>query len=173
LATPGSALSSGATLTVAEPGKGKMMRNRRFSRLALFLVAALLSGCAVVPFLPFLPVMGSAYDGYVVWKSGKATKYYTFDLDMTYRAVMQACDQLKIESTLIKSAPKKGYFLKTKGTVPVPMHIDILPLEKSVAVTTVVIRISMFGDKQYVELFYRLVDDNLYKKAAVDKEKTQ
>jgi hypothetical protein len=170
---PISALSNGAMLIVAEREKEKMMRNRRFSRLALFLVAALLSGCAVVPFLPFLPVMGSAYDGYVVWKSGKAIKYYPFDLDMTYRAVMQACDQLKIEATLIKAAPKKGYFLKTKGTVPVPMHIDILPLEKSVAVTTVVISISMFGDKQYVELFYRLVDDNLYKKAAVDKERTQ
>ena len=117
--------------------------------------------------------MGSAYDGYVVWKSGKAIKYYPFDLDMTYRAVMQASDQLKIEATLIKSAPKEGYFLRTKGTVPVPMHIDILPLEKSVAVTTVVIRISMIGDKQYVELFYRLVDDNLYKKVAVENEKTQ
>ena len=148
------------------------MRNGRFPRLALLLVTALLSGCAVVPFLPFLPVMGSAYDGYVVWKSGKAIKYYPFDLDMTYRAVMQTCDQLKIEATLIKSAQKEGYSLETKGT-PVPMHIDILPLEKSVAVTTVVIRISMFRDKQYVELFYRLVDDNLYKKAAVDKEKTQ
>ena len=149
------------------------MRNRIFSRLALFLVTALLSGCAVVPFLPFLPVLGTAYDGYVVWKSGKATKYYVFDLDTTYQAVMRASDQLKIKSTLIKSAPKEGYFLRTKGTVPVPMHIDILPLEKSVAITTVVIRISMFGDKQYVELFYRLVDDNLTKKADVGKEKTQ
>ena len=148
------------------------MRNRIFSRFALFLVAALLSGCAAVPFLPFLPVMGSAYDGYVVWKSGKAIKYYPFDLDMTYRAVMQASDQLKIEATLIKSAPRKGYSLETKGT-PMPMHIDILPLKKSEAVTTVVISISISGDKQYVELFYRLVDDNLYKKAAVDNEKTQ
>ena len=49
------------------------------------------------------------------------------------------------------------------------MHIDILPLEKSV--TTVVIRIPTFGDKHYVELFYRLVDDNLPKKAATGKEK--
>ena len=146
------------------------MRNRMFSRLALFLVAALLSGCVVLPYLPFLPVVGSAYDGYVVWKSGKATKYYPFDLDMTYRAVMRASDQLKIEATLIKSAPKQGYSLETKGIVPVTMHIDILPLKKSESVTTVVIRISIFGDKQYVELFYRLVDDNLYKKSAVDKE---
>jgi hypothetical protein len=147
------------------------MRNRIFSRLALFLVTALLSGCAVVPFLPFLPVMGSVYDGYVVWKSGKATKYYAFDLDTTYRAVMQASDQLKIETTLIKSAPQEGYSLEIKRNIP--MHIDILPLEKNVSVTTVVISISIFGDKQYVELFYRLVDDNLTKKAAVGKEKTQ
>ena len=112
---------------------------------------------------------GSAYSGYVIWKSGEATKYYAFDLDTTYRAVMRASDRLKLEATLIKSAPKEGYFLETKGNVP--MHIDILPLEKSV--TTVVIRIPTFGDKHYVELFYRLVDDNLPKKAAVGKEKTQ
>ena len=114
-------------------------------------------------------MMGSAYEGYVVWKSGEATKYYAFDLDTTYRAVMRASDQLKLEATVIKSAPKEGYSLETKGNVP--MHIDILPLEKSV--TTVVIRIPTFGDKHYVELFYRLVDDNLPKKAVVGKEKTQ
>lgn len=148
-----------------------MIRNRIFPRLALFLVTALLSGCAVIPFLPFVSVLGSAYEGYVVWKSGKATKYYALDLDTTYRAVMRASDQLKIEATLIKSAPKEGYSLEIKGNVP--MHIDILPLEKNVSVTTVVIRIPIFGDKQYVELFYKLVDDNLPKREAVGKEKTQ
>ena len=111
---------------------------------------------------------GSAYSGYVVWKSGEATKYYAFDLDTTYRAVMRASDQMKLEATLNKSAPKEGYSLETKGKVP--MHIDILPLEKSV--TTVVISIPTFGDKHYVELFYSLVDDNLPKRAAVGKEKT-
>lgn len=145
------------------------MRNRMFPLLALFLVTALLSGCAALPCLSFLPIMGTTYDGYVVWKSGEATKYYAFDLDTTYRAVMRASDQLKLEATLIKSAPKEGYSLETKGNVP--MHVDILPLEKSV--TTVVIRIPTFGDKHYVELFYRLVDDNLPKKAPVGKEKTQ
>ena len=135
----------------------------------MLLVSALLSGCAALPFLSFLPMMGSAYEGYVVWKSGEATKYYAFDLDTTYRAVIYASDQLKLEATLIKSSPEEGYFLETKGNVP--MHIDILPLEKSV--TTVVISIPAFGDKHYVELFYRLVDDNLPKKAAVGKEKTQ
>jgi hypothetical protein len=112
---------------------------------------------------------GSAYSGYVIWNSGEATKYYAFDLDTTYRAVMRASDQLKLEATLIKSAQKEGYSLETKGNVP--MHIDILPLEKSV--TSVVINISTFGDKHYVELFYSLVDDNLHKKVAVGKEKTR
>ena len=92
---------------------------------------------------------GTRLRGYVVWKSGEATKYYAFDLDTTCRAVMRASDQLKPEATLIKSAPKEGYSLETKGNVP--MHIDILPLEKSV--TTVVISIPTFGDKHYVELF--------------------
>ena len=144
------------------------MRNRIFQYLALFLVTALLSGCAVIPFLPFIPVMGSAYDGYIVWRSGKATKYYASDLDTAYRAVMRASDQMKLETTLIKSAPQEGYSLEIKGNIP--MHIDILPLEKNTSITTVVVSISIFGDKQYVALFYSLVDENLPKKA-VGKEK--
>jgi hypothetical protein len=147
------------------------MKNRIFSRLALLLVPCLLSGCAVLPFLPFVAAMGSAYDGYIVWKSGTATKYYAFDLDTTYRAVMQASDRLQLEITLIKSTPKGGYSLETKKNIH--MHIDILPLEESVSVTTVVIKIPILGDKQYAELFYRLVDDNLKKKADICKEKTQ
>ena len=51
--------------------------------------------------------MGPAYEGYVVWKSGEATKYYDFDFDTTYRAVMRASDQMNLEATLIKSAPEE------------------------------------------------------------------
>jgi hypothetical protein len=142
------------------------MRNRTVPCLALFLVAALLSGCAA---LPFFSVMGSAYSGYVVWNSGEATKYYAFDLDTTYRAVMQASNQLKIETRLIKSAPEEGYSLEAKGKFP--MHIDIIPLDKNV--TKVVTSIPKFGDKHYVELFYSFVDDNLPKKSTVGKDKTK
>ena len=144
------------------------MRNRIVILPYLFFVTALLSGCAALPCLSFLPLTGSAYEGYVVWKSGEATKYYVFNLDTTYRAVMRASDQMKLEATLMKKEEAAGYSLETKGHVP--MSIDILQREKNV--TAVVIRISTFGDKHYVELFYRLVDDNLPKKAAVGKEKT-
>jgi hypothetical protein len=144
------------------------MRNRIFQLLTLFFMNASLSGCIAFPFLPLIPVMGSAYEGYVVWKSGEATKYYAFDLDTTYRAVVQASVHMKLEETLLKSSPEEGYSLETKGTVP--MHIEISPLEKGV--TAVVIKISIFGDKHYVELFYSLVDDNLPRKAPVGQEKT-
>jgi len=144
------------------------MRNIILTRFALFLVASLLSGCAIIPFIPFLPAMGSAYEGYVFWKSGKATKYYAFDLETTYKSVMQTSDQLKIEPTLTNSVPKEKYSLETKGNIP--MHIDVIRLDKSV--TTVTTSIPTFGDKHYVELFYRLVDENLPKKADVYKEKT-
>jgi hypothetical protein len=90
---------------------------------SLFLVTALLSGCAALPCLPFLPVMGSAYEGYVVWKSGEATKYYAFDLDTTYRVLIRASDHLKLEAKVIKSVPKEGYSMEIKGNIS--MYIDI------------------------------------------------
>ena len=117
------------------------MINKILPLLALLLVTDFLSGCAL-PVLSFLPFMGSAYEGYVVWQRGEATKYYAFDLDTTYRAVVRASDQLKLEAAVIKATPKEGYYLEVKGDHP--MHIDILPIEKSI--TTVVIRIPTFGD---------------------------
>ena len=144
------------------------MRTRIFPLFSLFLVATLVSGCAAPACLSFLPITGSAYEGYVVWKSDEATKYYAFDLDTTYRAVMRASARLKLETTVLKSAPKERYSLEIKGDNP--MSIDILPRDASV--TAVVISIPTFGDKHYVELFYRLVDDNLPKKAVGGKEKT-
>ena len=138
-----------------------MRQRNKYPKIALpivlFLLPALLSGCAVVPYLPFSPIMGSVYD--VVWKNGEAIKYYAFDLDTTYRAVMGASDYLKLEAMSIRTGPTRGYHLRTMRDVV--MQIDILPLEASASVTTVVIHISIFGDRQFVELFYRLVDENL------------
>ncbi len=145
------------------------MRKRISPHLALWFVTAFAAGCAAPACLSLIPITGSAYEGYVVWQSGEATKYYAFDPDTTYRAVMRASDQLKLEATVTKSTPKVRYSLEIKGNTP--MSIDIVPLDASV--TTVVIRIATFGDKHYVDLFYKLIDDNLPKKAAVGDEKSR
>ncbi|MHB9098503.1 MAG: hypothetical protein ACYC5X_11865, partial [Syntrophales bacterium] len=66
------------------------MRKKIAAPLSLFYVTALLlSGCAAPACLSFLPITGSAYEGYVAWTSGEATKYYAFDIETTYRAVMR------------------------------------------------------------------------------------
>lgn len=148
------------------------MRNKIYQCLYLLFVAALLSGCAAIaalPFLSYLPVVGAGYQGYVVWKSGEATKYYAFDQETTYRAVMRAGKQLKLEAEGTKSVSKEEYTIEIKGNVP--MHIEISLHEKGV--TAVVITVSTFGDKNYVELFFRLVDENLSKEAVAGEKKVQ
>jgi hypothetical protein len=142
------------------------MRRKIVTCFALLFFPAFLSGCMILPLIPFIPVAGAAYQGYVIWKLGTATKYYAFDILTTYQAVMKASDQLKIEAKIIKEDPKEGYDLETKGDVPMKIHI--VPFGKDV--TKLIISISTFGDKRYVELFYRLVDDNLPKKVETGKE---
>jgi hypothetical protein len=43
-----------------------------------------------------------------------------------------------------------------------PMEINVSHVEKNL--TKVVITIALFGDKQYAELLYRTIDDNIPKK---------
>lgn len=137
------------------------MKNR-FSSLAASLLALLLAGCVILPFEALLPLAGTAYNSYVVWKSGEATKYYPYDLEGTYQAVVQTANRLNLEPKVVRSNPPVRYSLETRGSVP--MEIDVSPHEKDL--TKVVIKVSPFGDKYYVELFYRLVDDRLARKTA-------
>jgi len=132
--------------------------------VSLFLTAGLLSGC---PAVQMLPVIGASYEGYVVWKRGQSTRYYAYDLDRTYQAVKLSCEQLKLKAEIQNLGSGKGYFLQTWGDHR--MEIDVLPFEKGL--TSVVINIGVFGDKEYVEFFYRIVDGNIAAKAADDKEK--
>ena len=133
--------------------------------VSLFLTTSLLSGC---PAVQMLPVIGASYEGYVVWKRGESTRYYAYDLERTYQAVKRSCEQLKLKAESQNLGSGKGYFLETRGDHP--MEIDVLPFEKSF--TSVVIKVGLFGDKQYVEFFYRVVDGNITTKAADDKEKS-
>jgi hypothetical protein len=55
---------------------------------------------------------------------------------------------------------ENGCSLETKGNYP--MEINVSNVEKNL--TKVVITIALFGDKQYAELLYRTIDDNIPKK---------
>jgi hypothetical protein len=129
--------------------------------VCFFLTTGLLSGCAPIE---MLPVLGASYQGYVVWKHGESTRYYAHDLDRTYQAVRQSCEQLKLEAEVQNMGSGKGYSLETKGRHH--MEINVLPRETNF--TSVVIKVGLFGDKEYAEFFYRTVDENISKKGEDD-----
>jgi len=141
------------------------MIKRMIPIVFLFFAASLISGCAV---LPILSILGTSYQGYTVWEGNESIRYYAYDLDTTYQAVKRSCKQLELETVIQNPASEHGYSLETKGNHL--MQIHVLPVETNL--TKIVITITLFGDKPYVELFYKTVDDNIPKKKVLNKEKS-
>lgn len=128
--------------------------------VSLLLATSLLSGCAVVALIPFIPVIGGSYQGYIVWKGRESSKYYTYDIKTVFQAVKQSCEHLKLETVIQHPVSENECSLETKGNYPI--KINVSAVEKNI--TKVVITIALFGDKQYAELLYRTIDDNIPKK---------
>jgi hypothetical protein len=134
---------------------------RRELVVFLLLTTSLLSGCAVVGLIPFIgSSVGGSYQGYSVWKGRESSKYYTYDIKTICQAVNQSCEQLKLETVIQNPVSEDECSLETKGNYP--MEINVSHIEKNL--TKVVITIALFGDKQYAELLYRTIDDNIPKK---------
>jgi hypothetical protein len=121
----------------------------------LFLTVNIICGCSI---LPFIPVVGAFYDGYVSWKGHQATKYYAEDIGTVHRAVMKSSQQLHLK-IVRKSADAKGHSLELKCKEP--LQIEILPFEKNV--TKVMIKINLGGDKRFADFFYQRIDANIAK----------
>ncbi|MGO9137143.1 MAG: DUF3568 family protein [Syntrophales bacterium] len=132
----------------------------------LLLATSLLSGCGTCVLIPFIgsaeviPVAGGSYQGYTVWKGRESSKYYTYDIKTICQAVKQSCEQLKLETVIRNPVSENGCSLETKGNYP--MEINVSNVDKNL--TKVVITVALFGDKQYAELLYRTIDDNIPKK---------
>ena len=121
----------------------------------LFFAVNIFWGCSV---LPFVPIVGTVYDGYVGWKGHQAVKYYAEDIATMRKAVLQSSRQLNLK-TVYKSSDEKGYSLELRCREP--LQIEILPFEKKV--TKVMIRINLLGDKQFADFYYQMIDANLAK----------
>jgi hypothetical protein len=131
--------------------------------VCLFIITSVLSGCAVVAAIPIIGgIGGAASQGYTVWRSFEATRYYAYNVETTYRAVKRSASQLKLKTAASANPPKKGYALETKGDNP--LEISVLPAEEKVNVTKVVIKIALLGDRQYAEMFFKTIDENISKK---------
>ena len=131
----------------------------------LLLATNLSSGCGacVLPVIgssQAIPAAGGSYQGYTVWKGRESSRYYTYDIKTVCQAVKQSCEQLKLETVIQDPFSENGCSLETKGNYP--MEINVSNVEKNLS--KVVITIDLFGDKQYAELLYRTIDDNIPKK---------
>ena len=126
----------------------------------LLLAASLLSGCACLGSIPFFPAIGGSYEGYTVWQGRQSSKYYTYEVKTICQVVRQSCEQLKLEAVIQNPVSVYGCALETKGNYR--MEINVSNVGKNL--TKVVITIALFGDKQYAELLYRTIDDNIPKK---------
>ena len=138
---------------------------KREIALFLLLTTSLLSGCAAVAWIPsigssqVIPVTGASYEGYVVCKGHESSRYYTYDIKTVCQAVKQSCEKLELETVIQDPVSENGCSLETKGNRP--MEINVSHVEKKL--TKVVITIALFGDKQYAELLYRTIDNNVPK----------
>ncbi len=121
----------------------------------LFFAVNIIGGCSI---LPFIPVVGTVYDGYIGWKGHQATKYYAEDVGTIHRAVMRSSQQLHLK-IVRNSTDANRHFLELKCKEP--LQIEILPFEKKV--TKVMIKINLGGDKQFADFFYHRIDANLAK----------
>jgi hypothetical protein len=125
----------------------------------LFFTVNISVGCSIIP---FVPIVGTVYDGYVGWKGHQAVKYYAEDLATMRRAVMRSSKQLNLK-LVNKSTAEKGYSLEL--ACKEPLQIDILPFEKKV--TKVMIKVNLFGDKQFADFVYQTIDANVAKSRRV------
>ena len=121
----------------------------------LFFAVNIVGGCSV---LPFIPIVGTVFDGYVGWRGHQATKYYAEDIGTIRRAVIKSSQQLHLK-IVRKSTDMNGHSLELKCKEP--LQIEILPFEKKV--TKVMIKINLGGDKQFADFFYKRIDANIAK----------
>ena len=112
-----------------------------------------------------------AYNLYVKWKDGEATKYYHCDSTQVHRALCLALRDMGIpvssDSGAVeqkphgffhrKEQPSKGFSILAGNKNKFKIKIEVVETE----ITRLKVRIDFWGDKPYVETLYQKVDEYL------------
>jgi hypothetical protein len=148
---------------------------RTLVKLVLIFFLLSVAGCAATALVA--PVAGGisvAYDLYVKWKDGEATKYYHYNTAVVHRALSMALHDLGIpvssDSAGIDQKPEapRRFFHKKQGTTKGfrilagnnnKFKVKIEPVETDIS--RLKVRIDFWGDKPYVEALYQKVDEYL------------
>lgn len=126
-----------------------MLKSTRiFLILSLFLSTI---GCTGIDFIT--PIV----TGVVMWQEGEAHKYYEYNADTIFRASKRALEKMNLE---VKEAEQDGTDYSMIGGNNNKFSIKISQIEPEI--TKLSLRINFMGDKNYAELFYKHVDEEVY-----------
>ncbi len=109
-----------------------------------------LSGCQ------FAGILSPVITGVIIWKEGRAHKYYDLNTIVLYRAVKNTCNDLNIKITS-DSKTKNGFYIVGKSKDNFSFYIE----KYSFNVTDLSIRINTFGNKSYTEMIIHKIDENI------------
>ena len=100
--------------------------------------------------------IGPAIQGIVYWIKGEAHKYYEEDADVVYRATKHALNDLNLPISKDEITNKRYVIDAGEDN---RFHIKIETTDKDL--TRLNIRVNFMGDKDYAELIYKKVDENI------------
>lgn len=119
-------------------------------KILIFLIFSFFTGCAFVPFAS--PII----TGIIIYKDGKANKYYDIDQEVIKRSVRKSFFDLNIKITKDQKS-RGGYSIQGVGHDSFSVVITKVGRDT----TCLSVRINTFGNKPYSELFFQKVDSNI------------
>jgi hypothetical protein len=113
-----------------------------------------ISGCG--PELLLSPLAGPIQEGVVYWAEGEANKYYSESPDVIYRSTKHALAKLNVP--ILEDKPANNDYAILAGEKD-KFHIKITVIENNM--TRFSIRVNFWGNKEFAELIYKIVDNEL------------
>lgn len=117
----------------------------------LLLTCLLICGCGAID--PIGPVV----NGIIFWKQGEANKYYNQKPDVVFRASLHALNRMNLKVVKDSNFDKSNFEIIAGNNNRFKIYIK----EVDNKITSLKVRINFFGDKQYAELFYKYVDEQI------------
>jgi hypothetical protein len=124
--------------------------------LVLFL-SLFISGCGTGIGTFVSPIVSGAAGGYIYWKGGEAIKYYDYDSKIINKSACRAFKQMGLPVTKQQKKGENGFYIIAGDKDR--FKVQVTPAQDNI--TRVTVRVNFLGDKPYVELFYKYLDDQI------------
>jgi hypothetical protein len=129
-----------------------------------------ITGCWAASSLVSVP-FSIAGNGYIAWRNGEAFKYYPYNKDIMSRATQRAFNRMGLtvlnvyrndtdgcECLWIRFYDRsQGYAMLAGNNNAFNLNID----QKEQNISIVRCRVDFWGDKSYVELLYKYIDEEI------------